>query len=107
MIDPLQHEVFTENLNTIFRVQINPEREIETELVEVTELRMSAAQERFTVIFRGPNEVPLGQGMWNFAHDKMGEFSLFVVPISRDDSGTSYEAVFNRVPRQTDPPVSV
>jgi len=27
----------------------------------------------------------------------MGEFELFLVPVGRDDGGTFYEAVFNRL----------
>jgi len=27
----------------------------------------------------------------------MGDFDLFLVPIGRDDTGTFYEAVFNRM----------
>jgi hypothetical protein len=30
-------------------------------------------------------------------HDSIGDFELFLVPIARDDSGTYYEAVFNRL----------
>ncbi|MGA6982749.1 MAG: hypothetical protein WBZ11_14440 [Candidatus Sulfotelmatobacter sp.] len=30
-------------------------------------------------------------------HDSIGDFELFLVPIARDDSGTHYEAVFNRL----------
>jgi hypothetical protein len=99
MTDPLRHEAFTQNLNTIFRVQVEPGKEIETELVEVSELKVSARQERFAVVFRGPNNEFLGQGLRHFTHDQMGEFSLFVVPVGKDEAGTSYEAVFNRIPR--------
>jgi hypothetical protein len=28
-------------------------------------------------------------------HEGMGNFDLFLVPISRDDKGSRYEAVFN------------
>jgi hypothetical protein len=30
-------------------------------------------------------------------HDSIGDFDLFLVPIGRDESGTFYEAVFNRL----------
>ena len=33
-------------------------------------------------------------------HDSIGEFELFLVPVGRDDSGTFYEAVFNRLVKQ-------
>jgi hypothetical protein len=30
-------------------------------------------------------------------HESIGDFDLFLVPIGRDESGTFYEAVFNRL----------
>ena len=100
MTDPLQHEVFTAQLNTIFRFQLAPDKEIETELVEVSDLKMYGAQQQFSVTFRGPNEVFLDQGMRHCTHDQMGEFDLFLVPISKDPQGFNYEAIFNRLPLQ-------
>ena|SRR3982074_1533596 len=100
MTDPLQHEVFTEHLNTIFRLELAPDKEIEAELIEVSELKLYGAQQQFSVVFRGPNEVFLGQGMKRCTHDQMGEIDLFLVPISQDERGINYEAIFNRVPLQ-------
>jgi hypothetical protein len=100
MTDPLQHEAFAANLNTIFKVQVAEAQEIETKLVKVSDLNLTEIQERFYIIFKGPNDPFLGQGMRRFTHDQMGEFDLFVVPISQDESGTNYEAVFNRLARK-------
>jgi hypothetical protein len=30
-------------------------------------------------------------------HEAIGDFELFLVPIGRDETGTFYEAVFNRL----------
>jgi hypothetical protein len=70
-------------------------------LVEVSELTLSTKQERFAIVFRLPNEPFLGQGMRHLQHEGMGEIDLFLVPISRDDEGTCYEAVFNRMVENT------
>ncbi len=95
----LRHEVFAKHVKTTFRVRLDDANTIATELIEVSELKLCPQQERFALVFRGPNETLLGQGMRRFEHVEMGEFDLFLVPISRDDQGTCYEAVFNRLPR--------
>jgi len=97
----LEYAAFANNLNTKFRIKIDDSNTIEAELTELTEHLVSPRQERFSIIFRGPNETLLGQGMHYFKHDQMGEFDLFLVPISQDDRGTYYEAVFNRLVKQT------
>lgn len=97
MADSLTHEAFTKNLNTTFRIRVDNSATVETELIEISEHKLSPRQERFAVIFRGPNEVFLGQGARRFEHDEMGEFELFLVPISNDEKSTCYEAVFNRL----------
>lgn len=93
----LTHEAFSKNLNSTFRIRIDDSTTIETELTEVSENKLSPRQERFAVVFRGPNDPFLGQGMRQFDHNEMGEFELFIVPISQDDKGYYYEAVFNRL----------
>jgi hypothetical protein len=99
MASSLQYAIFAAQLNTVFRVFVDEADTIETELVEVSELKLSPRQERFAIVFRGPNDKFLGQGMRRFSHQQMGEFELFLVPISKDDQGTNYEAVFNRMPK--------
>jgi hypothetical protein len=100
MTASLRHEVFVEYVNTTFRVQLDDSNTVETELIEVSELKLSSQQERFAIVFRGPNETLLGQGTRRFEHDEIGKFDLFLVPISRDEQGTYYEAVFNRLPKK-------
>jgi uncharacterized protein DUF6916 len=74
---------------------------VEAELTEVSELLLSPKQERFAIVFRTSNDTFLGQGQREIEHDQMGEFVLFLVPIGRDDEGTSYEAVFNRLAKKS------
>jgi hypothetical protein len=93
----LEHAEFSKHLNTKFRIRINENETVESELVEVSEHLVSPRQERFAIVFRTSNDFFLGQGMMQMEHDEMGQFVLFLVPIGRDDSGTSYEAVFNRL----------
>ena len=58
---------------------------------------MNARQENFSVLFHGPLERFLPQGMVGLRHETLGEFELFLVPVARDTDGFQYEAVFNRL----------
>ena len=97
MTAALEHQEFTRHLNTAFRIHLNEAETVEAELTDVSEHLVSPTQERFSITFRTSNETFLGQGLRQFDHDQMGSFDLFIVPIGRNDKGTSYEAVFNRL----------
>lgn len=92
----LTHETLVNCLNTEFQVDRDAER-IQLRLIEISELKKNERQEQFSIVFRGPLEQPLSQGIHQFRHAKMGSFELFVVPIKRDAEGYHYEAVFNRL----------
>ena len=93
----LTHEEFAQQANTKFRAEVDENNDVELDLIEVSELKVYPQQEEFVVLFRGPSESFLGQGVRNFKHDVMGRFELFIVPIRQDSQGFYYEAVFNRV----------
>ena len=48
----------------------------------------------FSIVFVGPREPILPQRIYRFAHEGLGTFELFIVPIGPDESGMQYEAVF-------------
>jgi len=59
-----------------------------------------AANEKFSLRFRGPLDCPLKQDTYLFAHQVIGCFSIFIVPVVvADPSYCQYEAVFNRPAR--------
>ncbi|HEY6229826.1 MAG TPA: hypothetical protein VIW64_01065 [Pyrinomonadaceae bacterium] len=93
----LTHENFAAQLNKNFRVRIDEANAVDLVLADVSELKSTSRQEQFSIVFHGPLELFLGQGLREFAHDEMGEFSLFLVPIGKGDDSYSYEAVFNRL----------
>src|SRR5215467_8561203 len=97
MAETLDYDSFAKELNTSFQIQISPDQTVEAELVDISERLVSKVQDRFAVIFRISNDVLLGQGIHDFHHDRMGDFKLFIAAIGRDEQGTSYEAVFNRI----------
>jgi hypothetical protein len=100
MAADLTHEEFSKHLNTRFGIRVSEAQAIEVELTEVSELLISPRQERFSLIFRSANDILVAQGLHGFEHDQMGAFDLFIVPIDRDERGTYYEAVFNRLAKK-------
>ena len=98
----LDHETFSKHLNSTFRVKAEDGETVPLKLSRVSELQLSPRQERFAIDFAGPLQPPLGQGSYNFEHDEMGSFVLFIVPQLANQEGSAlYEAVFNRL-RQPD-----
>ena len=97
MDDLLTHETFSKNINTKFKVQLDETNYVDLELEQASELKVFPQQEEFSIVFLGPIETFLGQGVRSFKHDEMGQFELFIVPIAQDEKGFHYEAVFNRV----------
>jgi uncharacterized protein DUF6916 len=93
----LSRENFASNLNTRFWLRNGgPEREA-VDLVEVTQGQSTPRQEQFSLTFRGDSAKVFPQRLYSMEHDTMGAFDLFLVPVGRDDTGTFYEAVFNRL----------
>jgi hypothetical protein len=93
----LTQENFAAQLNKTFRVQIDEANVVDLVLAQVSELKTFPGQEQFAIVFHGPLEPFLGQGLRQFEQDEMGQFKLFLVPIGKDDNSYSYEAVFNRL----------
>ena len=96
----LTHETFSQHVNSNFRVQLDENTGVEVELVEVSELKLYPRQEEFAIVFRGPLNAFLGQGVGYFKHEQMGDFEIFIVPIRQDEQGVYYEAIFNRLREQ-------
>jgi len=93
----LQRDEFAAALNTRFQVTVEGADTIELELVEVSDLIASRRQEKFSLLFQGPLHVLLPQQIYRMANAQLGEIELFIVPVSMNEAGYSYEAVFNRL----------
>ncbi len=88
--------VFSPLVNTGFRVQMAPDQIVEMKLTAVADQTSSPEVESFALYFLAPHDAPTRQGTYRMAHDALGEFDLFIVPIRRDARGVEYEAVFSR-----------
>ena len=94
----LTEKEFSQHLNTSFQLKLDDQK-VELELVEVKgylpQAQEQTGMERFSVFFDGPGSVRLPQRLYALAHEQMGEFEIFLVPISGNQQGFRYEAVFN------------
>jgi hypothetical protein len=97
----LNFDTFATRLDTPFwvrRGRANPDEDlaVELRLIEAAD-KSNHRQEMFSIVFQGPDQTFLPQGLYSMEHDKVGAFELFIVPIGHDQNGYHYEAVFNRL----------
>ncbi len=102
MADQLTYEGLTNNLNSKFTVCLENDHSFDLELIKLSERMLSSVQDRYSFVLLGPNEKFLGQGMRHIRHEVLGELDLFLVPIGQNESGTSYEVVFNCLIKKND-----
>jgi hypothetical protein len=95
---PPDLETFSPCVGERFAVEAaGREGETALELVEAKALppRPGTPREQpFLLLFRGPADGGLGQGMVRLSHPRTGPVELFVVPVLDRDDGAYYEAVF-------------
>ena len=95
----LTEKEFSKHVNTTFVATLDGGGHAELELDEVKAYPGHPGDqqglERFSVYFKGPATPFLPQHTYNIKHEEMGEFELFIVPLSRNEQGSRYEAVFN------------
>ena len=94
MPEIFNYETLAGQLNTKFALTDAAEP-FELELVEATEPTVTASQTYFSLFFLGRYDFMLPQGTYQLKHEHLGEITVFLVPISRDNDGFKYEAVFN------------
>lgn len=97
MLDQVSQADFEQNLHTVFDCVQASGESLPLQLTELRSGRSSPRQEQFALLFRGPLETPLAQGMYPLRHEVLGELDIFLVPVGMDAQGYSYEAVFNRL----------
>ena len=92
----LTQEKFRELLNSTFDVVGENGEALQFILTSVKDLGSIPRQEQFSLEFKGPTEPKLPQRMYEFSHETVGEFILFIVPIRNDGDVVVYESIFNR-----------
>ena len=96
----LTKTMFEENLNTRFWLLNEGSEPYAMELFELSDGYSNPRQEQFSLHFRGDRNQIFPQRIYPMRHDAIGDFDLFLVPVGRDETGTLYEAVFNRMVRE-------
>jgi hypothetical protein len=93
----LNAKIFREQLHSQFKIHQDNTAPITLELIDVVENGLSPKMELFSLHFSGPLRPRLDQQTHHLEHEKLGEFEIFLTPISADQqNGTIYEAVFHR-----------
>ena len=98
----LNYERFAAVNGTTFQVSNGTGDSVPLKLVEVSQARQrpgqsTRAMESFSLLFAGPKTRFLQQQLYDFAHETMGRFPLFIVPVGQDATTFHYEAVFSRI----------
>lgn len=101
MLDRLTATDFAPAVGDTFLLDAGDPGRLELELVEARLHDPDAPPEApdgtrapFTLTFRGPVDPVLPQRIYGLEHESLDPIEIFIVPIARDDAGTTYEAVF-------------
>ncbi len=98
MSDPLEHTTFSPYVHDLFRTEWSG-GEVEIELDEVEPHPGGAIggspREPFTLIFLGPRDTMLPEGMYTLAHADLGTVEIYLIPIASMGDRQAYQSIFN------------
>ncbi len=95
MLDDLTIDSFSGRVGERFGLADSDGASHDLELVECAQLGQAAVDRvPFSIVFLGPREPILPQRIYPLTHAELGTREIFLVPISQDEDGTRYEAVF-------------
>jgi hypothetical protein len=86
---------FAEAQNTTFKLTAENGQSVDVTLVEVSEMKETARQRSFSIVFSLPSSHRAEQGLYDVQHDTLGAMQLFLVPVGFNDANQEMEAVFN------------
>lgn len=97
----LTKAAFDSQINTQFRIS-DGNSKVLVELTSVSDLRhrkgARPGKEGFSLIFQGRQANALKQNTYLIEHERLGSFSLLIVPVpGRDKRAICYEAIINRL----------
>jgi hypothetical protein len=94
------HAIIAAQIGTTFRFTAENGDQLDAQLTETKEFPLTsrlherkAARKPFSALFRQTAGAPLPQGTYLTKHDRLGSFSLFIVPVLPDPG--YYEAIFS------------
>lgn len=97
MLDDFTIDSLKEHLGTDFEVVSEGTLNL-TLIFEDINIHINTREhQNFSLIFRGPLQPFLSQGIRLLRHPHFGMSEIFLVPVGKDQTGYIYEAVFNRI----------
>jgi hypothetical protein len=95
-LETLTVDVFESRVGARFHIRARPDTELEAELIEARALGNAGSGRRvpFSLSFRTAQVTALPQRIYEVAHDEMGSYKIFLVPVGPDGKGMVYEAIF-------------
>jgi hypothetical protein len=113
-LEQISYPALAGQINTVFRVRLSTLRAVELKLLKAPlvpptpmtlgrRLPGDARNEKFSLIFSGPEQTLLPSAIHRFEHEQLGRFEMYIGQIGKQDSESiRYETVFNRpVPKAT------
>lgn len=96
MLEPLSIDHFSELVSSEFTAHA-AQGSVVLRLLEATTLKASGAgrAEPFSLIFVGPRDAQLAQGMYALEHAALPGLEVFIVPVGMTEAGVEYQAIFN------------
>jgi hypothetical protein len=95
----LNKQLFDSMLNENFEITFNQEETTLCTLIEVKELNTanqnSETVQAYSLLFSSSDATVCNQGSYLIRSDKLNETYIFLVPVSANEQGVKYEAVFN------------
>jgi hypothetical protein len=95
-LETLTVDDFRSRIGQRFHIRARPDTELEAELIETRALGQASRGRRvpFSLSFRTGQLTALPQRIYEVAHDEIGSYDIFLVPVGPDGKGMVYEAVF-------------
>ena len=97
MTQNVELEHFSPCVGDTFTLESPGDRRDALELLEVKPLPAYGGprEQPFALLFKGPADTDLSQGMARVRHADAGVHELFLVPVGVDETGKLFEAIFN------------
>jgi hypothetical protein len=100
MVDQWQCDRFQEQIGNSYEVEIGQATTLTLTLREARPLSADSrspdsSRNPFSLIFKGPVEPIVPQGIYRFRRDTSDSMEIFIVPIGPDEDGMKYEAIFS------------
>ena len=95
--EPLRSSTFFVSKVTVDNAAAaSPQSELPLTMTTIRSTSAPPNFEQYSMLFIGPMDPVMSQGIYRFRHDVIGEIPLFMVPVGRDEEGTQYEVCVSR-----------